>query len=875
MPRAQTSKGTTEKKKAAPPVCSAESGRQKKRAGTALSYGEVEHQAQEATKNHSKAATTLQKYDLYWDQLVAYVKAVVHQERKKEKAWEKEQVKAPHPENDIDDNAPDFPEGNDSSSTGAPQNTEDTGRPSDDSIPAKPGLSTLMDPEFPLALVGFPKGCTPSAVTMFIWHKCFEEGCQIGVADSIVASVINTYDLIGTLVRGDKYRGKWERDSATGEWKGNPGRSAKVKDMVSAVKKRNTSKTPDRKHSRAMSYKDMQTIYGYIQGLGSTPESTSGTKPSMAPPMSLSKTAESLYFMALASLGFVIWTRNSETCQLQFKHFDFKAEPKECANGQTFPRYSINVRHRKNWQHKMETGEVGLEGHFYNIYEHPETPAIDLYRHISRWKEFYEDHVLRRPLNPEDYMFPTINFDKLTADPSTPITRQAVQKLITAYATAAGLSQAHKYTTHCFRRGGAQYRFMYAPIGKRWTMSRIRWWGGWAEGESGDTLIRYLLDELHTYEEDHRDALCPVDESANNAHMGEDRSLRPFTADDGRKLYEHCNTLLRAQFDNLTEKVMNRIVTPKEHPSVAPGYQTAATVTPVHPAYAPAPVSTGPYTPSNQSVPYTPQNSAHDRQHARPPAPPHHLSVDFHQPTAYPSAPPKSIYSRYSPYSYPPAHPYHSSQSSHPSPSYWPAPPSSYGLPLGQIPTQPPQAQMYPSFPVADSNELPLPAHDLRWQSAAIAEVQSSRTTTPVLRGEKHVLPKMPRGKAKLPHGWKLVVKDWEEAQPNRCPIPLRDWDMDWLHETKQAQAYHVRKTIALEFIETYGRDESAFLNAYPSHTRGITPLYEAIRISHQALGTAKVRAKRKIGPMPCPSVSNAGGDESSDESSDSDMDTT
>ncbi|KAF6762538.1 hypothetical protein DFP72DRAFT_1060794 [Ephemerocybe angulata] len=792
MPRTQTSKLKVEKKKAVPHGCG--SGSRKKRAGsTALPYGEAERQAQEAMKNHSKAATTLQKYDLYWDQLLEYVKAVVHQEQMKAKAWDDEQVKSPHPENDIDDDAPDL-------------HTNDTCEPSDDSIPAKPSLATLMDPEFPLALVGFPKKCTPSAVTMFIWHKCFQEGCQIGVADSIVSSVINRYDQMG-----DKYRGKWESDSTTGEWKGNPGRSAKVKDMVSAVKKHNMSKTPDRKHSRAMSYKDMQTIYGYVQGLeynlapdssnvsGNPSAGTSGKKPS------LSKKAESLYFMALASLEFVIWTRNSEMCQLQFKHFDFKAEPKECANGQTFPRYSINVRHRKNWQHKMETGEVGLE-------------AIDLYHHISRWKEFYEAHVLCRSLNPDDYMFPTINFDKLTADASTPITRQAMQKLITAYATAAGLSQAHKYTTHCFRRGGAQYRFMYAPIGKRWMMSRIRWWGGWAEGESGDTLIRYLLDELHTYEEDHRNALCPVDESANNTHMGEDRSLRPFTADDGRKLYEHCNSLLRMQFETLTEKTVAPV-------SVSP---------PVH-----APVTTGSYAPSYPSVPYHPTAS-------------------------YPAAPPESFHPRHSPHPHLPAHPYHPSYSSHP--GYWPAP-------------HLPQARAYSSLQAANSNEAPLPAHDLRWQSTVIAEVQPSRTTTPLLRGEKHVLPRMPRGRAKLADGWKLVVKDWEEAQPNRCPVPLRDWDMDWLHETKQAQAYHVRKVIALEFIETYARNESAFLEAYPAHTRGITPLYEAIRIAHQALGTAKVRAKRKIGPMPCPSdpCSAADGDDGtgSNESSDLDMDTT
>ncbi|KAJ7938669.1 hypothetical protein B0H13DRAFT_1587449, partial [Mycena leptocephala] len=26
------------------------------------------------------------------------------------------------------------------------------------------------------------------------------------------------------------------------------------------------------------------------------------------------------------------------------------------------------------------------------------------------------------------------------------------------------------FPTHCFRRGGAQYRFMFAPVGRRWTV---------------------------------------------------------------------------------------------------------------------------------------------------------------------------------------------------------------------------------------------------------------------------------------------------------------------------------------------------------------------------------------------------------------------
>ncbi|KAF6742594.1 hypothetical protein DFP72DRAFT_830329, partial [Ephemerocybe angulata] len=56
-----------------------------------------------------------------------------------------------------------------------------------------------------------------------------------------------------------------------------------------------------------------------------------------------------------------------------------------------------------------------------------------------------------------------------------------------------------------------------------------------------DTLIQYLLDELHTYEEDHSGALCLVDDTANWAHMGEDRLLWPFNSADGQALTEKCS----------------------------------------------------------------------------------------------------------------------------------------------------------------------------------------------------------------------------------------------------------------------------------------------------------------------------------------------
>ncbi|KAJ7592422.1 hypothetical protein C8J56DRAFT_1044894 [Mycena floridula] len=117
----------------------------------------------------------------------------------------------------------------------------------------------------------------------------------------------------------------------------------------------------------------------------------------------------------------------------------------------------------------------------------------------------------------------------------TPVSKDVAQKKIKEVTAAAGIPGADCFTTHCFCCGGAQYRFMYAPIGEHWTLARIQWWGGWATNEHHDTLIRYLLDELYNCEEDHSDALCPVKHDASMSHNGETQLLmssfaRSFTA---------------------------------------------------------------------------------------------------------------------------------------------------------------------------------------------------------------------------------------------------------------------------------------------------------------------------------------------------------
>ena len=88
--------------------------------------------------------------------------------------------------------------------------------------------------------------------------------------------------------------------------------------------------------------------------------------------------------------------------------------------------------------------------------------------------------VPRCTLSPADSVFPHLAVNGVIRT-TRAMSYESLQALLARFCTGAGIQT--RYTTHSFRRGGAQYRFMFAPIGTRWSLNMIRWWGGWAVGE--------------------------------------------------------------------------------------------------------------------------------------------------------------------------------------------------------------------------------------------------------------------------------------------------------------------------------------------------------------------------------------------------------
>lgn len=195
-----------------------------------------------------------------------------------------------------------------------------------------------------------------------------------------------------------------------------------------------------------------------------------------------------------------------------------------------------------------------------------------MHHHLLKWMTFLEER-LGRTLEPEDYIFPYFGPNGVP-HPRREMTHDMIQGILNEFVVGAGL---HKfYTTHCFRRGGAQHRFMYAPLGRRWSLSIIRWWGGWAIGEhvskpfkiqdrltnwptknQVDTLIKYLVDSLQSYESGHGDALCPIAKEAEKSFMGDHLRVGPVSTEEYRRRQEIIDEKMAALLQAITLNATN------------------------------------------------------------------------------------------------------------------------------------------------------------------------------------------------------------------------------------------------------------------------------------------------------------------------------
>ncbi|KIN97880.1 hypothetical protein M404DRAFT_100511, partial [Pisolithus tinctorius Marx 270] len=375
------------------------------------------------------------------------------------------------------------------------------------------------DPNFKSAFERVPNRCSDKALALYLSWRGFQENSSQSTIDGVRAG----FKMLWDEADGATFRGKWHHNDARHRWEGNPVLSAEVDDVVASIRHKVSSEGAEWKHSGAMKKEYMDKILAWSESLC----------PLDAPLQYILKLTitRHLEHLAFSAIAFTLWTRNYEL--LKLKRRDVKLDKTELSLtvNERNAYLEIHLKNRKGWQRKLDKGmrEADLRSNHYKIYPRPDMgKACDALLRLVSWMKWVELIHLGRLMTEEDFLFPAIGTNGVL-QPGEPLSHDMIQKWIDEAVVGSGIPGT--FTTHCYRRGGAQYRFMFAPVGQRWTLARVRWWGGWAEGEHRDTLMRYLLDELNCYENDHSDALQPVPREGDRSLAGEAALIRPASTE--------------------------------------------------------------------------------------------------------------------------------------------------------------------------------------------------------------------------------------------------------------------------------------------------------------------------------------------------------
>ncbi|KIJ34781.1 hypothetical protein M422DRAFT_263138 [Sphaerobolus stellatus SS14] len=340
-----------------------------------------------------------------------------------------------------------------------------------------------------------PNRVSIKMVGLFINHMCFTLEYGKSMADQIQAAFKWYWS------KNPRCCGDWIWDEDKGVRKGNPGSDQDILQTVKAVKSRD-AEGGEHMHLAAMTKENMDQImaWSYIQ----CPENIlHGLMKKEEFEKICGFVAKHLWMRAFTSGAFTLWTR-FDLPSFMLGHYRLNLT---MANDPKWPYDECHLEHRKGWKSHIQKGGI-TPSNRYEIHPQPETPSIEMYTHMRNWLQFLEKYAYGRELQSDDYLFPTISASG-TIRLGVPASHDLFTKWLNEFVAGAHIDQGTtKLTTHCFRHGDAQYRFQFAPLGKRWSLATVKWWGGWSEGENQDTLIRYVLDNLHNFE-GHSDALRP------------------------------------------------------------------------------------------------------------------------------------------------------------------------------------------------------------------------------------------------------------------------------------------------------------------------------------------------------------------------------
>ncbi|KAF5331270.1 hypothetical protein D9611_013091 [Ephemerocybe angulata] len=445
----------------------------------------------------------------------------------------------------------------------------------------------IPNDELARALDTVPNRWSYYVLQLYIGHKCCtgEKRCGKSTADSTYSAWVKEWSKSG-------YGGDYHCDPETGKVTGCPAKAYEVKQLIKSIKARAAKRgeATERHHAEAITVEDMQKTMRWSE---STCPDSMLENPPLASHEALAVLDKHGLYRAFATTAFTMFTRNFETCNMRYGDLDFGGQGPA---PQYRPYIGVELSERKGWQ--KAAGNDGVIDQTYEIYAQPDHREIDMFTHLPRWLG-YLSLRLGRPLVPNDYIFPYIAPNGVV-HPNTPVSYDTIQNLLQEFVSGAGLNKV--LTTHCFRRGGAQYRFMYAPVEERWSLNAIQWWGGWAVGEGVDVLLKYLVNSLHSVENTYRSALDPDRRPLANSCsvLGSNKPCEPVSKEDildlKACLAKKMETLSLAVSQNVTvaQRTFSFSQTLPGAAAMSPIINPTLPHTPYHPAASTVPTSCTP-----------------------------------------------------------------------------------------------------------------------------------------------------------------------------------------------------------------------------------------------------------------------------------------
>ncbi|KAJ3772445.1 hypothetical protein FB446DRAFT_800025 [Lentinula raphanica] len=339
---------------------------------------------------------------------------------------------------------------------------------------------------------------TPMALRLLTAYKCDHQGLKFSTAEGIRSAFKDYFERV-LGCQGEF----WKFNFHSLEWEGNPVFETDYKAYYESLKNRE-NRTSTYTQALPMLPADLKILFDYLDSCGGSEEFT---------------LTQRLYFKAFSSTAFNLWTRNDELIHFMVKDLKLNLVSD---SGVSYVEFHLIFRKTNKDPNKVQA---------YRIPHNPQHPEFDCYTHMTTWMKHLQA-LLQRPLMDSDYVFPGIaSTGQLKFGENT--SRMGIENLLERIVDASGLMSGRrgKFTTHCFRRGGAQYRFMWAD--HKWSLKAVKWWGGWSSNENVGTIMRYLLDELMAYEEGFTDIMMPDRASArHDTFMGTGNTGDALSRDD-------------------------------------------------------------------------------------------------------------------------------------------------------------------------------------------------------------------------------------------------------------------------------------------------------------------------------------------------------